>query len=254
MTHPDHDQAPHEHRAPVRRWRIATPIVFALSGALFLVSAANSQGTDLRPGRVTTMASLVRNESAHVRDLQAQARGLTEDVDELSAAVDDETVQKARARARAQRPAAGFEPVVGPGVTVTLSDTPRDVRESSDYDIERLVVHQQDIQAVVNAMWEAGATAVTIQDQRLITTTGIKCAGNSVELHGIPYPQPYVIKAVGNPVALEQAIDGDGYIAGYRSDAANPDIQIGWKMEQVDRITAPAYGGIQKLQYARPAP
>ena len=111
--------------------------MFALSGALFLVSAANSQGTDLRPGRVTTMASLVRNESAHVRDLQAQARGLTEDVDRLSAAVDDETVQKARAQARAQRTAAGFEPVVGPGVTVTLSDTPRDVRESSDYDIER---------------------------------------------------------------------------------------------------------------------
>ncbi|RYP82580.1 DUF881 domain-containing protein [Nocardioides guangzhouensis] len=251
---PDHRPAGHaRNRFQTRGWRIATPLVFGLSGALFLISAASSDGNDLRPGRVTTMASLVRNESRQVEDLQAEARGLRQQVDDLSAAVDDETVQRARNEARGKRAAAGFEPVSGPGVTVTLADAPRDVREESDRDLNRLVVHQQDIQAVVNAMWDAGAQAVTIQGQRIISTTGIKCAGNSVELHGIPYPQPYVIKAVGDPAELEARIGSDPYVNGYRQDAADPTIQVGWSMEQESSIDAPAYGGIQALQYARPA-
>src|SRR5262245_22644131 len=91
-----------------RGWRIATPLVFALSGALFLISAASSDGNDLRPGRVTTMASLVQSESNQLEDLQAEARSLNQQVDDLSAAVDDETVQRARTEARSKRAAAGF--------------------------------------------------------------------------------------------------------------------------------------------------
>jgi uncharacterized protein YlxW (UPF0749 family) len=256
MTTPGHERTTErsrDHRAARRRWRIGTPLVFALSGALFLISANDSQGTDLRPGRVTTMASLVRSESANVERLQAQARDLTRDVDDLSAAVDDATVQKQRAKARAMRGAAGFTPVTGSGITVTLADAPREVRESSDRDLREFVVHQQDIQAVVNAMWDGGARAITIQGQRIISTTGIKCAGNSVELHGIPYPQPYVITAVGDTTALQDRLDSDPYVLGFRRDAADPEVSVGWSMQQEAQVTAPAYGGIKGLTYARPA-
>ena len=74
-------------------------------------------------------------------------------------------------------------------------------------DLNLLVVHQQDIQAVVNAMWKGGATAVTVQGQRIVTTTGIKCEGNAVQLQGVPYPQPYVIEAVGDQTELLGAIE-----------------------------------------------
>src|SRR5690349_16449680 len=146
MTSPDHERTHADHRAgrgprlprfswgTLRGWKVGTPLVFALSGALFLISAQSSQGNDLRPGRVTTMASLVRNESNNVEQLQAEARALTEEVDRLSAAVDDETVQKARAEARNQRPAAGLTEVSGTGLQVVLSDSPREVRSTSDRD------------------------------------------------------------------------------------------------------------------------
>ena len=55
---------------------------------------------------------------------------------------------------------------------------------------------------MVNAMWKGGAQAVTIQGQRVVSTTGIQCIGNSVQLQGVPYSQPYVISAVGDPAAL----------------------------------------------------
>ena len=89
-------------------------------------------------------------------------------------------------------------------VTVTLDDAPSSVA-ANGIDPDLLVVHQQDIQAVVNALWSGGAEAMTIQDQRVISTTAVKCVGNTV-LHGIPYSPPYVITAIGDQARLRAAL------------------------------------------------
>ncbi|KRF20682.1 hypothetical protein ASG90_18260 [Nocardioides sp. Soil797] len=216
-----------------------------------MVSATNSEGTDLRPGRVNDMPSLVRSEKSQYEDLRLKASDLSSDVEKLSARIDDDQVRKARREATRLEGPAGFSEVEGSALTVTLSDSPEDLREDAE-DIRRLVVHQQDIQAVVNAMWDAGAEGVMIQGQRIISTTGIKCAGNSVELQGIPYPQPYVITAVGDTAAMQERIDSDYDIGLYRSDAENPAIQIGWGMEVEHDVTVPAYDGLRGLEYAEP--
>lgn len=225
--------------------------MFALAGGLFLVSANSSDGTDLRPGRVTDLPSLVRAESQELEELKAKAADLNDEVDRLASEVPDADVRRAQALATARQDVAGFEEVHGDGLTVTLADAPDELREDAP-DISRLLVHQQDIQAVVNAMWNAGARAITIQGQRVITTTGIKCAGNSVELHGIPYAQPYVITGIGDPDTLRAGIQSSPYLQLYREDAENPDIQVGWSVEEEHDITAPAYTGLRTLQYAEP--
>ena len=135
---------------------------------------------------------------------------------------------------------------------MTLSDAPEEVINTTTRDLNYLVVHQQDIQAVVNAMWKGGATAVTVQGQRVVTTTGIKCEGNAVQLQGVPYSQPYVISAVGDQAALLDAIDSDPYLQVYREQAADPDISVGWDLQLEDSITAPAYDGLLDLNYAKP--
>ena len=116
----------------------------------------------------------------------------------------------------ALRDPAGLEEASGPAITVTLDDAPQDVIESSDQDANLLVVHRQDIQAVANALWAGGAEAMTIQGQRVISTTGIKCVGNTVVLHGIPYSPPYVITAVGDPSSMYTSLDENPYIQGYQ--------------------------------------
>jgi uncharacterized protein YlxW (UPF0749 family) len=73
-----------------------------------------------------------------------------------------------------------------------------------------------------------------------------------VQLQGVPYPQPYVIQAVGDPIELMAALDVDPLVTGYRTDAANPNIQIGWEMHAEDDISAPAYDGLLDLHYAEP--
>ncbi len=236
-------------------WRIGPPLVVLVSGALFAVSADNSEGTDLRPGRYTDLAALVDAEADDYDELENRVADLKQQVDSLTGQVDDADVRRLQQQIDELRDPAGLEPREGEGLTVTLSDAPEELIEQAvedEVNPNLLVVHQQDIQAVVNAMWAGGATAVTIEGQRVITTTGIKCEGNAVQLQGVPYPEPYEIQAVGDADAIEAALDADPRVGAYRSDAADPALQVGWDLELEDQVEAPAYTGLLDLSYAEP--
>jgi uncharacterized protein YlxW (UPF0749 family) len=233
---------------------VVTPVAVLLCGALFAVSALNSGGTDLRPGRYTNLTDFVRTESREYDALRERVATLTDEVAALTASVDDADVRRLRGEASGLEGPAGLVAVRGPGVTVVLSDAPPEVAESSQQNPNRLVVHQQDIQAVVNALWKGGATAVTLQGERVVSTTGIKCIGNSVQIQGVPYPQPYTITAVGDPAALAAALEDDDYLQLYREDVADPDIAVGWEQTTSDDLTAPAYDGLLDLGYAEVNP
>jgi len=104
---------------------------------------------------------------------------------------------------------------------------------------------------VANALWQGGAEAMTIQGVRIISTTGIKCVGNTVILNGVPYSPPYRIAAIGDPEQLQAALDANPYVQAY-VDAV--DIwQLVWEVEEPDVIEAPAYAAPVELQYARPS-
>jgi uncharacterized protein YlxW (UPF0749 family) len=117
-------------------------------------------------------------------------------------------------------------------------------------------VHQQDIQAVVNALWAGGAEAMTIQGQRVISTTGIKCVGNTVVLHGVPYSPPYRIAAIGNPAELQASLDASDYIDAYLTVVESHG--LGYEVIPTGRLELPAYRGSTALKYAQagagPAP
>ncbi|WP_253943834.1 DUF881 domain-containing protein [Nocardioides marmotae] len=233
-------------------WRIGTPVMVVLSGTLFVASAQNSDGTDLRPGRYTDLASLVEAEAEQYDALRQRAADLDDEVDRLAGSVSNAGVTKARRQADALRDMGGLEPRRGPGVRIVLSDAPPEVVDAQppDADVNEFVVHQQDIQAVVNALWRGGATAVTIAGQRIITTTGIKCEGNAVTLHGVPYPQPYVIEAVGDPGSLQASVGGDDYVAAYLDAVGRG--AVGWDLAVEDEVVAPAYDGVLTMSYAQP--
>ena len=224
-----------------------------LSGSLFAVSAASSQGTDLRPGRYTDVASLVRAESSSYEQLRQRVQDLNGQVASLAAAVDDPEVARLQQRTAELKGPAGLEPIRGAGVSVTLSDSPLPVPEDdTGLDDRWFVVHQQDVQAVLNAMWRAGAKAVTVQGQRIVSTSAIKCEGNSITIQGVPYPQPYVISAIGDPGSLESSLTSDPYLQGYIQQSQDPRVEIGWSLQAAD-VKAPAYDDVLTLSYAKPA-
>jgi uncharacterized protein YlxW (UPF0749 family) len=242
--------------SPGRRgvWKVATPVVVLLSGALFAVSAEQSDGLDLRGGKLTDLASVVRAERDEAGDLTAQAAELNAEVEALSTQLGDRSVRRVQQEVATLVDPAGLTERTGAAVQVTLDDASVDARLAYEDDPNDLVVHQQDIQAVANAMWDAGAVAVTIQGQRLISTTGIKCEGNQVTLHGIPYSPPYVIVGIGDPAALGAELTTDPILATYRDYTLIPGGGVTWDMVALESAVAPAYEGLLDLTYATPIP
>jgi uncharacterized protein YlxW (UPF0749 family) len=231
-------------------WQLVVPAVFAMAGFLFMTSAAVSDGLDLRPQRAPALAELVQTESRQVDRLRSRAGELEDDIAALTARIDDTTIERLHARAGRLRAPAGMEPVTGPALRVTLDDAPEGQPVPPGLDANALVVHQQDLQAVVNALWVGGAEAISLQGQRLISTTGIKCVGNTVVLHGVPYSPPYRIVAVGDPAALQAALDRSEYVQTY-IQYTRPPINIGWDVQLLPRTTLPGYDGTLHLEFAQ---
>jgi uncharacterized protein YlxW (UPF0749 family) len=224
-------------------------VALLCAGLLFATSATNARGTDLRPSRNTTLAGLVEEQSRRSDALAKQAAMLRKDIGELQAqqgGIDRRTAARLAALSRN----VGTTPVTGPGLAVTLEDAPKKVlEENPDIDADWLVIHQQDIQAVVNALWIGGADAISIQGHRIISTTGIKCVGNSVVLHGVPYLPPYRIQAIGDPVELQQALDASKYIDNLKDYVVR--YKLGYDVRPQQTISMPAYEGTLTLEHAK---
>jgi uncharacterized protein YlxW (UPF0749 family) len=226
--------------------RALTAAVCVLAGLMIMVSALNARGTDLRPGRNTDLVSLVQAQSRRNTDLTRQVTQLRREVDALADVGKTETDLGEQLADQAS--SAGFTAVTGSAVTVTLDDAPASIT-ADGLDPDLLVVHQQDIQAVVNALWGGGAEAMTIQGQRVISTTAVKCVGNTVVLHGIPYAPPYVVSALGDPDRLRAALAGSPALQIYQQYVAA--YGLVYDERAVARADFPAHQGSLDLQYAR---
>ncbi len=226
-------------------------MAFIGAGVLLVTSSVNSAGTDLRPGRYANLADLAQQETARVQRLQDQVAELNADVEQLSGQLQGGAMSELQSRIDALEVPAGLTAVEGPGLTVKLEDAPEKVRESAGDQVSNAIVHQQDIQAVVNALWAGGAEAMTLQGQRVISTTGIKCVGNTVLLHGVTYSPPYVVSAIGDVDAMQASIESSNYIRAYL--LAVDEWQLGWELDVESMIEAPAYDGPLDLQHARAA-
>lgn len=225
--------------------RVLTVVACLIAGLMMSTSALASRGTDLRPNRNTELVNLVQAEAQRNEELSRHLGRLRTEVDQLSRGASDGSVPSNPAIERE----AGLGAVRGPAVAVTLTDAPLSVQPHG-VDGDLLVVHQQDIQAVANALWAGGAEAMTIQGQRITSRTGIKCVGNTVVLDSVPYAPPYVIVALGDQAALEASLADSPELKIYREYV---DLyRLGWKQERIPDATFPAYRGALDFQYAKP--
>jgi len=239
----------------LRRWRLLTVLVAVGAGGLFVTTGLNAHGLDLRAASVTDLASVVRQEKQRTDGLQGEVADLNRQVTRLGKRVDDPAVEQLQARVNALKAPAGLLPMSGPGVTVTLDDAPASeidkvVSEGGPVTSDMLVVHQQDIQAVANALWAGGAEAMTINGQRVVATTGIKCVGNTVILHGVPYSPPYRISAIGDQAGMESSLAADPYVQAYLTFVDKFD--LGYAFAEDASLHLPGYQGSTELRYAEP--
>lgn len=243
-------------RPPVRlgarsssAWNIAVPVAALAVGLLFATSASTSGGTSLRSAGDDGVLGLVRTAQHSVLSSQAQAQVLQNQIKaatEQAAKVNGSVASQQR-RANVDAPAAGLTAVAGPGLVVVLDDSHRAVPESVDPNAA--VVHQSDLQSVVNAFWAGGAEAVSIAGQRLISTSAVRCVGNTLLLNGQVYSPPFRIEAIGPRAAMRAALDASPGVALYRQAADA--LGLTYTVRDNTRLRLPAYDGSVIPHFAR---
>lgn len=139
---------------------------------------------------------------------------------------------------------AGLVAVKGQGFTVSLNDSSLDAAPTGN--VNDLVIHSQDIQAVVNAMWNAGAEAVSLNGQRVVSTSAVLCVGNTLLINGTVHAPPYEVSAIG---ADKDEFSKDALIRQLRSDADRFGLRISTSANK--QIQVPAYVGPILPKYAQ---
>ena len=230
-------------------WRTLVPIVCLLAGFGFAVSAHQSRGTSFRAPSNANLADLVQGAEAQVHTADSQLAALQARVTALTAQAGkaDSSVAAAQARLNELADAGGLKGVHGPGIVVVLDDaTPS--AATAGVDPNELVVHQSDLQAVVNALWAGGAEAMTIAGQRVVATSAVQCVGNTLLLNGEVYSPPFRVAAIGPYRTMKQRLDASPGVKLFVQAASY--YGLGYTVEGVDRLDLPPYVGSVGLSYA----
>jgi uncharacterized protein YlxW (UPF0749 family) len=231
-------------------WRVLVPVICLVAGLGFATSARESRGTDLRPGGNANLADLVRSAEREVKQADAELSALQQQVNTAAAQAGrgDSRVAAAEKSAQALQAPGGLTAVHGPGITVVLDDAPASAA-TAGVDPNQLVVHQSDLQAVVNALWAGGADAMSVAGQRIVATSAVRCVGNTLLLNGEVYSPPFRVAAIGPYQRMQDALDASPGVRLFRQAAGY--YGLGYTTESMADLRLPAYRGTMSLAYAR---
>ncbi len=137
---------------------------------------------------------------------------------------------------------AGTVALTGPGVTVTIKDSPTNGAVPS----ESQIIHDSDIRTVTNELFASGAEAVSVNGERIVSTTAIRCVGPTITINGTRLSTPFIIKAIGDAKTLEAGLIVKGGVV----DALAP-WGINISISHSDKIEIPAYSGATTFKYAK---
>ncbi|MGI8686019.1 MAG: DUF881 domain-containing protein [Acidimicrobiales bacterium] len=231
-----------------RRQSLVLATACALLGFL-LVTAASSAGDARRAAQprkselidlIQRRRSLVaeQDEALHVlRGDVAAARRLLSRRSQLDRAAADDAATLAMQ--------AGTVALAGKGLAVSLKDSPR--KPNTEEDAGAFRIHDTDLQLVVNALFAAGAEAVAVNDSRLVATTPIRAAGDTIVVNFRPLSPPYKISAIG--ADRKAFVDSD---IARRFERWTGLFGLGFSVQQRE-VSVPAYSGRVAITSAKPS-
>ncbi|MGW4460965.1 DUF881 domain-containing protein [Micromonospora sp. NPDC004704] len=233
-----------------RRSTIRVVTVITLAALGFLLAIAYRQTIEGEPGRAQARAGLVaqiKQRESEADQLTRRADGLREDVNrQRDAALSGSDA----ARLRDLEAATGLGRVKGDGVVVRVADGPSEADAVTGAGGTNLgKVLDRDLQDIANALWSAGAEAVSINGQRLTATSTIRAAGGAILVDFRPVTGPYEVSAIG-PGQLERRFRDSDAANLLRQVAAEHGMSFG--VRGADDLTLPAASEPQ-LRYAVPS-
>jgi uncharacterized protein YlxW (UPF0749 family) len=246
----DHGSTPRRRR---KRWPsgpdLVAGLIFAIAGAMFVAGASASRDGALRVDGTGNLRDAISARADQNAELQARIDVLQARVTALQQQTDPGPALAAtQAQIAELAPAVGLTEVRGPGITVTLDDADAPTPIPDGMTGDDYLVHQEDVQGVVNALWRGGASGVTVMGQRLISSSAVRCVGNTVILQGRVFSPPFVIEGVGDVAQMEAALDADESVQFFRAWAQ--EVGLGYEQIASRELVLPPYTGPISQKYA----
>jgi uncharacterized protein YlxW (UPF0749 family) len=195
------------------------------------------------------LVGLIHREQQNAAALRREAEALHTEIDALRRDTGNREATLSRAledRLAAMSQTAGLAPLGGPGLKIVLDDSSE--RQSPTGNVNDLVIHSQDVRAVVNALWRAGAEAVSVNDERVVGTSSVLCVGNTLLINGTVHSPPYRLSAIG---ASEDRFESDRLVRRLHEDADA--FGLRFSVSHDDDVRVPAFEGVVAPRFAEPA-
>lgn len=139
---------------------------------------------------------------------------------------------------------AGTVDVFGKGVEIMLDDSNIPTKAGDNPNL--YILHDEDLLRVLNELRAAGAEAISMNDQRIVSTTEVRCAGPTVSVNNVRIAAPYSLKAIGDPKTLSSALRIKG---GVVDTFQFWGIQV--KIKESENVNIPALKVRNALEYSK---
>ncbi len=237
-------------RDPRRAAGFVAAALLAALGGFVATALATTSPAPPREERRLSLAELVKDEAIRGQSLKAELKEAEDRVEKLRTSLSSTGTELARLTADLEgtRRLLGMAEMEGPGLEVTLDDSPLDTSPTGDPN--DLLIHQEDLQAVVNALLQGGAEAVAVNGERVGPSSSLTCAGSTLLLNGSLFVPPFRVTALGDPTELRKALETD---AGARAVARRALLfRIVYSVRAVETARVPPAPAPKTLRFARP--
>lgn len=188
---------------------------------------------------------IIKNEIQEIEKIIQKREEELEVLKKISAG-DEDIIDLFRKELYSNMIASGYVDLEGPGISIKMYDNPSD--EIIGFDINDDVIHDVDILNILNDLRVAGAEAISINGERVMPTSEIKCNGPIIRINGRSIGTPFIIKAIGDPQLLMAAVSAPHTYG----DMLKNVYQIGFEPKIEERVIIPAYRGELTFEYAKP--
>jgi uncharacterized protein YlxW (UPF0749 family) len=196
------------------------------------------------------VASTISRLEADQADLKGKVAALRSDLNALQTTGTQQKVglPDSTRSMTGQKMAAGLVAVQGPGVVAVFDDsTAKSIPENEDP--ANYILHEYDLRDMVNSLWIAGAEAVSINGERVVSNTSLYCVGTTILVNTTRLSPPYEIRAVGDPEALSAALRTSPQMEKFNLRAQIYDLPT--RVDTSKSVQVPAFDGALNFKYAQ---
>lgn len=226
-------------------------IICMISG-LFItwqLKSQASQNANPMNQKNQALVGLIKELEKDITDYEEQLNSLRNELDDLEHSIGQRKsdLKKLQKSVHAAKLKAGLLPVKGTGILITLNDNKKGQMASPNDDPNRYIIHYDNILNIVSELKLAHAEAISINDQRVISTSEIRCVGNVILINTSRLAPPFEIKALGNADLLEEIL-----LSGEYDLLKSLGFPVNYEIFDFENpLSIPAYSGTYKFNYIK---